>query len=258
MTLGLEGPLYLEVKGSSQSVCIEVLNVRGYIDASGRELSLTDEDLTAAGVLWPRCVPQDPRSSGRRRSSRGREAELQERRNLGVAFYRTGMLEDAAREFDRVLELLRKGGTLDAGAREDALSGLLLALEVRCHLSRIGQLSWTMSSCTVGSSTLVLVAHDYKYDLPVLKHALATDVGYIGMLGSRRRGEAIPADPLSPRESEVVKLIAEAYTNKQIAETLKLSEKTVESHRTNVFGKLGMRDRVELVRYAIRRGLIEA
>ena len=64
-------------------------------------------------------------------------------------------------------------------------------------------------------------------------------------------------EPLTPRELEVVKLIAEAYTNRQIAETLKLSEKTVESHRTNVFGKLGMRDRVEIVRYAIRRGLVE-
>jgi DNA-binding NarL/FixJ family response regulator len=70
-------------------------------------------------------------------------------------------------------------------------------------------------------------------------------------------GRAEPADPLTPRELEVVKLIAEAYTNKQIAETLKLSEKTVESHRANVLSKLGMRDRVELVRYAIRRGLVE-
>ena len=70
------------------------------------------------------------------------------------------------------------------------------------------------------------------------------------------RGE--PADPLTPRELEVVKLIAEAYTNKQIAQTLKLSEKTVESHRANVLSKLDMSDRVELVRYAIRRGLVEA
>ena len=62
---------------------------------------------------------------------------------------------------------------------------------------------------------------------------------------------------LTQRELEVVKLIAEAFANRQIAETLKLSEKTVESHRTNVFGKLGMRDRVEIVRYAIRRGLVE-
>ena len=65
------------------------------------------------------------------------------------------------------------------------------------------------------------------------------------------------ASELTPRELEVVKLIAEAHTNKQIAQILNVSEKTVESHRGNVLSKLGMRDRVELVRYAIRRGLIE-
>jgi DNA-binding NarL/FixJ family response regulator len=66
-----------------------------------------------------------------------------------------------------------------------------------------------------------------------------------------------PREPLTPREQEVVKLIAEAHTNTQIAEILHLAEKTVESHRANVLRKLGMRDRVELVRYAIRRGLVE-
>jgi DNA-binding NarL/FixJ family response regulator len=71
------------------------------------------------------------------------------------------------------------------------------------------------------------------------------------------KGSPEPDDPLTPRELEVVKLIAEAFTNRQIAETLKVSEKTVESHRANVLSKLGMRDRVELVRYAIRRGLVE-
>jgi DNA-binding NarL/FixJ family response regulator len=70
-------------------------------------------------------------------------------------------------------------------------------------------------------------------------------------------GRAEPDDRLTPRELEVVKLIAEAFTNRQIAETLRLSEKTVESHRANVFSKLGVRDRVEIVRYAIRRGLVE-
>jgi DNA-binding NarL/FixJ family response regulator len=64
-------------------------------------------------------------------------------------------------------------------------------------------------------------------------------------------------DPLSPREQEVVKLVAEGYTNKQIAETLVISEKTVERHRANILETLGMRDRVELTRYAIRHGLIE-
>jgi DNA-binding NarL/FixJ family response regulator len=70
-------------------------------------------------------------------------------------------------------------------------------------------------------------------------------------------GSPQPDDRLTPRELEVVKLIAEAFTNRQIAATLKLSEKTVESHRANVLSKLDMRDRVELVRYAIRRGLVE-
>jgi DNA-binding NarL/FixJ family response regulator len=66
-----------------------------------------------------------------------------------------------------------------------------------------------------------------------------------------------PREPLSPREQEVLKLIAEAHTNREIGEILHLAEKTVESHRANILRKLGMRDRVELVRYAIRRGLVE-
>ena len=72
-----------------------------------------------------------------------------------------------------------------------------------------------------------------------------------------KRGETIPEDPLTPRELEVLKLIAEAFTSEQIAETLVISRKTVERHRANVLEKLGMRDRVELTRYAIRRGLVE-
>ena len=64
-------------------------------------------------------------------------------------------------------------------------------------------------------------------------------------------------DPLSPRESEVVKLIAEGMTGREIAELLHIAEKTVERHRSNVFEKLGLKDRVALTRYAIRRGLVE-
>lgn len=64
-------------------------------------------------------------------------------------------------------------------------------------------------------------------------------------------------DVLTPRELEVLKLIAEAYTSKEIAKELWISIKTVERHRQNILDKLGMRDRVELTRYAIRRGLIQ-
>jgi DNA-binding NarL/FixJ family response regulator len=66
-----------------------------------------------------------------------------------------------------------------------------------------------------------------------------------------------PADVLTPRELQILKLIAEAYTSKQIAEMLVISIKTVERHRANILEKLGMRDRVELTRYAIKRGLVE-
>ena len=65
-------------------------------------------------------------------------------------------------------------------------------------------------------------------------------------------------DILTPRELEVLKLIAEGHTSKEIAAMLVISIKTVDRHRTNMLEKLGMRDRVELTRYAIRRGLIEA
>jgi DNA-binding NarL/FixJ family response regulator len=72
-----------------------------------------------------------------------------------------------------------------------------------------------------------------------------------------RQDLPVREDPLTAREQEVVKLVAEGYTNKQIAEALVISEKTVERHRANILEKLGMRDRVELTRYAIRQGLIE-
>jgi DNA-binding NarL/FixJ family response regulator len=64
-------------------------------------------------------------------------------------------------------------------------------------------------------------------------------------------------NPLTPREEEITKLIAEGHTSKQIAALLVLSEKTVERHRANILEKLGLRDRVDLTRYAIRRGLID-
>ncbi|MEI2776175.1 MAG: response regulator transcription factor [Tetrasphaera sp.] len=85
---------------------------------------------------------------------------------------------------------------------------------------------------------------------------------YPGALTALIRGYlARPQDDdgpvLSPREEEIVKLIAEGYSGKDIAETLFLSPKTVERHRTNILGKLGLKDRLELTRYAIRVGLIE-
>ena len=71
-----------------------------------------------------------------------------------------------------------------------------------------------------------------------------------------RAGDVLRSELLTPREEEIVKLVAEAHTNEEIGEMLHISKKTVERHRANVLEKLGMRDRVELTRYAIRRGLV--
>jgi DNA-binding NarL/FixJ family response regulator len=76
-------------------------------------------------------------------------------------------------------------------------------------------------------------------------------------LDRAREGELPPEDPLTARESEIVKLIGEGHSSKEIAELLVISDKTVDRHRANVLEKLGLRDRVDLTRYAIRRGLVE-
>ncbi len=76
-------------------------------------------------------------------------------------------------------------------------------------------------------------------------------------LDQARRGEAVPEDPLTPRELQVVKLIAEGHSSEQIADELVISPKTVAHHRANLLAKLGMHSVAELTRYAIRRGLIE-
>ena len=63
-------------------------------------------------------------------------------------------------------------------------------------------------------------------------------------------------EALTPREAEVLRLIAQGYTNRQMADHLSISVRTVESHRANLMGKLGLRSRVELVRYAKENKLI--
>jgi DNA-binding NarL/FixJ family response regulator len=151
------------------------------------------------------------------------------------------------------------------------LSGLEVTQEIREHAPEVSVLILSMhdedrylfEALKAGASGYVLkraadtdlldaidaVQRGEPFLTPEAQQALIKDV-----LGRGQGGEA----ELTPRELEVVRLVAEAHTNKEIAEILSLSEKTVENHRSNAMRKLGMRDRVELVRYAIRRGLIEA
>ena len=72
-----------------------------------------------------------------------------------------------------------------------------------------------------------------------------------------KRGERMPETVLTSREDEVLKLIAEGQSTREIAQALTISPKTVERHRANILAKLGMRDRTQLTRYAIRAGLVE-
>jgi DNA-binding NarL/FixJ family response regulator len=72
-----------------------------------------------------------------------------------------------------------------------------------------------------------------------------------------RQGDRLPASILTPREEEIVKLIAEGHSTREIADTLVISPKTVDRHRANILQKLGMRDRLDLTRFAIRAGLVE-
>lgn len=82
--------------------------------------------------------------------------------------------------------------------------------------------------------------------------ALARD--YLDRL---RRGERVPDTVLTAREDQVLKLVAEGLSSREIAAALTISLRTVERHRENILAKLGMRDRTQLTRYAIRAGLIE-
>lgn len=71
-------------------------------------------------------------------------------------------------------------------------------------------------------------------------------------------GTAMPADPLTPRERQVLQLVAEGKTTKEVAMVLGLSVKTAETHRTKIMRKLEIHETAGLVRYAIRRGLVQA
>jgi DNA-binding NarL/FixJ family response regulator len=143
------------------------------------------------------------------------------------------------------------------------MTGIQAAREIRAHcpdtavllLSMYDDERYVHDALRAGASGYVLKR---QADVELIEAVRAVSAGgrFVSQLPGIELSDA-PVDPLTPRELDVVKLIAEAFTNRQIAATLKVSEKTVESHRANVLSKLGMRDRVELVRYAIKRGLVE-
>lgn len=89
---------------------------------------------------------------------------------------------------------------------------------------------------------------------PAVTRAVVT--GYVSRPAPQQVEPTEPC-PLTPREREILILVAEGNTNAEIARKLYISEKTVQTHRSNMLDKLSIHDRTELVRYAIRQGLIE-
>jgi DNA-binding NarL/FixJ family response regulator len=150
-------------------------------------------------------------------------------------------------------------------------TGLQAAREIRGHAPEVAVLILSMhdderylfEALKAGAGGYVL-KHQADHDLVAAVRAVVRGEPFLTGEAQRALVRAWladsssgPAEPLTAREQEVLKLIAEAHTNREIGAILHLAEKTVESHRANLLRKLGMRDRVELVRYAIRRGLIE-
>ena len=80
----------------------------------------------------------------------------------------------------------------------------------------------------------------------------------INALTTRVADNADPLNALSPREREVLQLSAEGYGNPEIAEKLFISPRTAETHRTNLMRKLALQSQTDLVRFSIRRGIIQA
>jgi DNA-binding NarL/FixJ family response regulator len=119
---------------------------------------------------------------------------------------------------------------------------------------RVGAAGYVLKS--VADRDLVEACHAAMRDEPFLYPGAVTAL-VRDYLERARDGAGIPARAVTDREEEVLKLVAEGHSTREIAELLFISAKTVERHRSNIFTKLGLRDRLELTRYAIRAGLIE-
>jgi two-component system response regulator NreC len=109
---------------------------------------------------------------------------------------------------------------------------------------------------SVGAELVEAIRTVHRGDCWLPPHIAQTVLSYC------RQGPGAPPDDdrslLTEREQEVLKLVVEGYTSRQIADLLYLSKRTVMCHRANIASKLGIHNRIELVRYAMRTGVVEA
>lgn len=163
------------------------------------------------------------------------------------------------------------------------LDGVEACLRIRQHLPEVRVLFLTMHEAEeyffralrAGAAGYVIkrtaaadliaavraVARGEAFLSPSMTRALVTDYTQRASLsgGARREPTTVEDtyESLTSREREVLQLVAEGATNQEIADRLQLSIKTVQSHRATVMEKLGLRDLPHLVRYAVRRGLVD-
>ena len=207
---------------------------------------------------------------------------------------RVVVAEDHKLVSDGLVALLRADGIDVVGEAGDGREAVRLAetltpdviiLDVSMpHLNGIDATRTILSTCPDAKTIAVTVHTDEEYVLGafragvrgyVLKKQAAEDLlqairevhagrVYISpgisraLVDALRSGAEAPADPLTVREREVLQLVAEGKTSKEIAALLIISVKTAETHRSNIMSKLDIHDTPGLVRYAIRRGMVEA
>jgi DNA-binding NarL/FixJ family response regulator len=184
--------------------------------------------------------------------------------------FRRGLREvlDAEDDLEVVAEAGDGAEALDLAERE----AIDLAV-VDSVLPRLtgAELAAALAQRRPGVRLIILSSHDGEEHLLAARRAGAA--GYLLKTGAEGevvaacraviRGESVFPDredadaQLTPREQQVLKLVAEGWSSRRIAEALVISVNTVDRHRTNLLAKLGLHDRVELTRYAIRRGLVE-
>jgi len=153
------------------------------------------------------------------------------------------------------------------------MDGLTATRELKSRMPDVAVLILTMHdddeylfrAIHAGASGYVLKSAPHE-ELTAAVRSVAGGDAYLNPTATRRlmneyleqmRGGGRPANTLSEREKEVLTLIAKGYSNKEIADRLMISVKTVETHKSNVMEKLGLRSRPELVKFAMQKGLLQ-
>ena len=181
---------------------------------------------------------------------------------LGLAGYRTALFADA--EALLVAWNARWAGCVIADLRLPGRSGVELQTELRNRGSRLpvviitahGDVPTARAAFRAEAVDFLEKPFDHAQLREAIEKAFAREQRRIG-LEQERAADAAKLAALTPREREVLQLLAEGKSNKEVAVALEISPKTVETHRARIFAKLHLHSMNELVRYAIRNQVIE-